>query len=290
MNDVVQELLRKHDLAHLASAIEEFVLPCIGFDLVRVDESEAVRSRFGGNPRLPGDFEWPINKERPIELVLQIDLAEVARVDTTGRLPNDGLLAFFYDMEEQPWGFDPKDSVGFKVSYFPSNLPVLERHAPESEFKLPERRLKFRSSFSVPSYGSQAYDKLAELTRFSDGEADRFDKFSTDLALFNSSYQRKYWGGKHRLLGYSDNVQGDMQLEAALVTNGLNCGDPSAYEDPRAKALESNAGDWILLLQVDSDEGVDLMWGDVGAIYYWIRSDDLARRHFDDVWMILQCS
>lgn len=57
-----------------------------------------------------------------------------------------------------------------------------------------------------------------------------------------------------------------------------------------AKTLESNADDWILLLQIDSDESIDLMWGDVGSIYYWIRHEDLARQRFDSVWMALQCS
>ena len=33
-----------------------------------------------------------------------------------------------------------------------------------------------------------------------------------------------------------------------------------------------------------------MMWGDVGKLYFWIRKQDLARRDFSNVWMIMQCS
>ena len=43
----------------------------------------------------------------------------------------------------------------------------------------------------------------------------------------------------HRLLGHPDPVQGDMQVECQLVTNGLHCGDSTGYQDPRAKELRA---------------------------------------------------
>ncbi len=81
----------------------------------------------------------------------------------------------------------------------------------------------------------------------------------------------------------------DMQLEAQLVMNGLYCGNSSGYQDPRRKQLEDGADDWVLLLQLDSDDTGGFMWGDLGMLYYWIRSGDLAERRFDRVWMTLQC-
>jgi uncharacterized protein YwqG len=81
-----------------------------------------------------------------------------------------------------------------------------------------------------------------------------------------------------------------MDLECQLVSNGLYCGDESGYNDARAKLLEENRSDWVLLLQIDSDDFCEMMWGDCGMLYFWIRKEDLAARNFDDVWMILQCS
>jgi len=80
-----------------------------------------------------------------------------------------------------------------------------------------------------------------------------------------------------------------MQLEAQLASHGLNCGDPAGYGNPRAKALHGGARDWLLLLQIDSDDALKMMCGDMGRIYYWIRRQDLSERKFDRVWTILQC-
>lgn len=91
------------------------------------------------------------------------------------------------------------------------------------------------------------------------------------------------------MFGHSANVQNDMQLEAQLVTNGLYCGDETGYNDPRAELLEPGADDWVLLLQLDSDDSADLMWGDMGMLYFWIRQQDLKGHRFDRVWMSLQC-
>ncbi|HKQ31389.1 MAG TPA: YwqG family protein, partial [Burkholderiales bacterium] len=92
-------------------------------------------------------------------------------------------------------------------------------------------------------------------------------------------------GPHHRFGGYSENLQGDMQLEAELVTHGLYCGDETGYNDPRAKTLAATCEQWALLLQLDSNDAAGVMWGDMGMLYYWIRSADLAARDFSKSWM-----
>jgi uncharacterized protein YwqG len=95
---------------------------------------------------------------------------------------------------------------------------------------------------------------------------------------------------EHQLLGHASLIQGDMQLECQLVANGLYCGDPSGYQDPRAVELAQGASRWRLLAQIDSDEEADMMWGDCGRLYYWLTDDALRRRAFSESWMILQCA
>lgn len=41
--------------------------------------------------------------------------------------------------------------------------------------------------------------------------------------------------------------------------------------------------DHVLLMQFDSDKGMDWMWCDVGVVQFWIKKADLAALHFDDV-------
>ena len=48
-------------------------------------------------------------------------------------------------------------------------------------------------------------------------------------------------------------------------------------------------GDWRLLLQLDSDATANMMWGDSGRLYLWIRHEDLEVRRFDRCWVLVQC-
>ena len=74
-----------------------------------------------------------------------------------------------------------------------------------------------------------------------------------------------------------------------LASNGLYCGDASGYHDPRAKELGPGRSEWQLLLQLDTDDNAEMMWGDAGTLYFWIKRADLANRNFADCWMIFQC-
>jgi len=90
--------------------------------------------------------------------------------------------------------------------------------------------------------------------------------------------------------GYPDVIQNpDMAEECELVSNGIYLGDAKGYHSAEVQMLRQKPNDWILLLQLDSDEDADMMWGDGGRLYFWIRQADLAKRDFSKVWMILQC-
>jgi uncharacterized protein YwqG len=96
-------------------------------------------------------------------------------------------------------------------------------------------------------------------------------------------------GLRHRLLGHADPQQGDMQLECQLVTNGLYAGDESGYNDPRAEVLAPGATSWRLLLQIDTDDDVSMMWGDAGQLYWWMHKDAMRSRAWNASHLILQC-
>ena len=44
----------------------------------------------------------------------------------------------------------------------------------------------------------------------------------------------------------------------------------------------------ILLMQFDSDYGMDWMWGDLGVLQYWITPEDLKKRQFDKVVVTME--
>lgn len=66
------------------------------------------------------------------------------------------------------------------------------------------------------------------------------------------------------------------EFEAQLASNKL------------FKKLASDADQWRLLLQVDTDDALSMMWEDGGLLYFWIREEDAAKGDFSRVWLFLQ--
>jgi uncharacterized protein YwqG len=79
-----------------------------------------------------------------------------------------------------------------------------------------------------------------------------------------------------------------MELQCELVTNGINRGNNNEYKSSEVKKIKSKTTDWILLLQVDSNEECNMMWIDMGRLYFWIKADDLHNEHFEKSWFCLQ--
>ena len=273
-SDLVRTRLEHVGLGERADALLDLALPSV---LLESSEPEpGIRSRLRGLPDLPQSAEWPRTDDVPLAFIAQIDLAET-RSGAMESLPADGMLSFFYEAAEQgAWGFDPADRDKFAVIF--TTDPGSERQAPSdlpSECRFPMRSLRPSVETTYAPWESRAISELG-LTR------DEMSRYAEALAFERPT--------AHRLLGHPDMIQGEMQLECQLASNGLYVGNPQGYEDPRVAELETGADDWMLLLQVDSDDAAQMMWGDVGRLYYWIRKQDLAARRFEQAWMVLQCS
>ena len=233
-------------------------------------------SRLGGDPDLPPTLVWPEWRGKPLSFIAQIALSEMPRLSDQ-HLPADGLLSFFYEAEQQDvWGFDPVDRGAWRVLWSPDH-DLERRTTPEAvadDGRYQACRLAGTVEINHVPWESSDLDTLGmtrdELFSYADVVEDE------DPPV-------------HRLLGHPEPIQGDMQLEAQLVTNGLYCGDESGYEDPRAADLRDGAVDWRLLLQIDSDDAAGMMWGDAGRLYFWMTEDAIERRDWNSAWMILQC-
>ncbi len=239
---------------------------------------EASRSHLGGSPRLPGGVSWPEWQGRRLGFLARLSLPEVHRARKLEWLPPDGALLFFYDVEEQPWGFDPKDKGSCAVLHVPDLDEPLASSADAAEDEyFPQMNVEFREIAIYPSTDRPAVDVLD----LSDEERERY------WELLDSPFRGM---PKHQVAGLPAPVQGDyMELECQLASNGLYCGNQTGYNDPRAKALGSGAADWRLLLQLDTDDDA-VMWGDCGTLYFWIRVNEAAAGNFDNPWLVLQCS
>jgi len=85
-----------------------------------------------------------------------------------------------------------------------------------------------------------------------------------------------------------------MLTECESIARGLSCGSPESYNNAAADVKEdinNGAADWILLFQMASieDDDYELMFGDVGNLYFYIRKQDLKEHAFNKGWLVLQC-
>lgn len=247
-------------------------------------------SKIGGKPWLPSGFEWPLftdvneEKTRPLSFLCQINIADVKRYDADGLLPNGGMMYFFYECESFRWGFDPEDKGCARVFYFENIENFIPIELPDEiseEYIVPEMAVQFSARKSYPGY--------EELNIYSDidCEWDDHDKVLGKIGVDTES-------DCHKLLGYADIVQSEMLSECERVSRGLYCGNPEAYKNTSEDdevSIQNSAKDWMLLLQLTTltkDEW-ELMWGDCGRLYFYIKKQDIAEKRFENAWFSLQC-
>ncbi|VAW44929.1 hypothetical protein MNBD_GAMMA03-164 [hydrothermal vent metagenome] len=274
-NEDIEKLFTAFNLSKYFKTIKPLIRPKIDLTLIPDSNIKIGQSKVGGNPDLTNENKWPkTENKKSMSFIAQINCEELTKYDTQQLLPKKGLISFFYCADQEAWGFDPKDKSRFKVLYtenienlkstkFPNDL---EQH---SIFK--SNQIKFESCLSIPAWEEDSIEGVIQ-----DEDDDNYSEVSS--------------GSENQIFGYANLIQGSMELECQLVTNGLYCGDPTGYEDPKEKELEKGKKDWILLLQIGSeDDKTGMMWGDSGKIYFWIKKQDLISKNFDNVWCILQC-
>ena len=243
--------------------------------------TKMTKSQFGGVPKLPKSISWPTKNEHPLTFLATLSLDEISILHSFEWLPQSGNLLFFYDIEEQAWGYDPIDKGSWQVIYVEDNaMELVEVVQPEllsKDLILPTQNIEFNLIQTFPSWERDVISSL-DLT---DEEFDLLTDIQTEVYKENPH---------HQIGGYPDPMQADqMEHECQLVSNGLYCGDSTGYEDPKAKELESGISDWRLLFQMDTDDDFNIMWGDAGLIYFWIRKQDAIEKSFEKTWLILQC-
>lgn len=275
MSAFFRNLFGKHEDREPVRDVAALAEP-LGVPAVHVVASDMPStSHFGGVVQLPPGIARPSRNGEQLTLLARLALADVQRALAIPWLPRDGSLLFFYDVERQPWGFDPKDRGGWAVLY----VPDLEIASVDSEDDgvIPLSHVEFRSIRPLPSWERASVEAL----QLNDEEFDAFVELGE--AQFDGA-------PKHQVGGCPDPVQGDvMELEAQLASHGEYVGEPSDYETARAKQLAPGAANWKLLLQFDTDDDLDVMWGDSGKLYFWVEEERARAGDFTNVWLVLQC-
>ncbi|MCL4269351.1 MAG: DUF1963 domain-containing protein [Anaerolineales bacterium] len=283
-----EELKTKLDeigLTHVSEKIASLAKMSIRFSTSQSTEEEIPvgASKVGGYPDLPSNHIYPTWKNEPLSFLAQINLADISNFDAASKLPSSGVVSFFYSASQETWGFDPKDKGSWQVYYFLDPKDLLRVGTPKElsdEGLYSPCLLSFFEELTIPPWESILIEELGLNREEMSSYINLAESITSDVG-----------GLVNRILGYPEQIQGDMQIECQMVSNGIYYGDAKAHKHPRYKELIPGSTDWELLLQLDSEEdNAKMMWGDVGRVYFWIHQEALEKRDFGKVWFQLQCS
>ena len=224
----------------------------------KMRDTKPWESKVGGQPYLPKGETWPAASDgRELFFLAQVNFAEMPPLTP---FPRKGIVQF-YILDDDLYGMDFDDGENqdtFRVLYHPD--PIL------NESVLQAGPDMLRDFEELPHHPDESYplrftleEEVAAITDY------RFDQcFGPD---FFRQFGEKEWDVMDEF-GKSVRPQGHKIGGYAYFTQD----DPRRSDDPM-----------LLLFQLDSDELMDLMWGDMGVGHFFIRENDLRAGDFSRV-------
>jgi len=222
-------------------------------------------SKVGGLPYLPREISWPTAPDgRELFFLAQINFATLP---SQAPFPSKGIVQFFIN-DDDLYGMDFDDGENpdtFRVLFHPE---VIEQ---ESRLHTKAPRQEWEEDL-LPHHPDESYPLVfglgEEIVPISDYQFYQY---------FGSDFFRQFGENEWEVMG---------QMEKSVRSLGHKLGgyayftqdDPRRPEDPM-----------ILLFQLDSDERMDLMWGDMGVGHFFIREKDLAALDFSRVLYDWDC-
>ncbi len=226
---------------------------------------ELWESKVGGLPYLPKGVTFPTASDgRELFFLAQINFADMPPL---APFPTEGIVQF-YIQDDDLYGMDFDDGENpdtFRVLYHPkvvkdpsalqTKFPALRDyddllpHHPEESYPL-----KFALAEEVvPVTDYRFFEKFGQ---------DFFQQFGEKEFDVMDEYSKMVRPQGHKIGGFAYFTQDD----------------PRTVNDPM-----------LLLFQLDSDEPMDLMWGDMGVGHFFIREKDLIARNFSRVLYDWDC-
>lgn len=235
-HEEIVDCLEKNKLGKYRDQIETLLRVSIELVLEASDSATVpgVVSRMGGEPDLPPGQTWPTWNDAPLAFLGQVVINdEIKALDVDNRLPNDGLLSFFAQIDA------PEIGRHCAILHFPTTSELVRTPPPDEQAveRRPRLVLKHTALISVhgrlclPSGNAPFVDQLG----LEDDEIDDYHDL-VFLELVPPS-------PNHRLLGWPT---------------------AATYLDER---------DQLFVAQFDSDDALDLEMGDVEAVRMYINGD-----------------
>jgi uncharacterized protein YwqG len=252
-------------------------------------ESPVGSSKIGGHPDLAIGVEWPgwsghdRKTPRPLRFFAQLNL-EQARSAALGdlNLPSSGLLSFFADFTDDGLtgisGLYGDEQDGCRVLYSAPGAPLERRRSP------------------VPTLASAAFYPLGAWTwpqdvELLDAEFDALEDWNTDYENLLRQQCPPGWdlGGRHQLGGHARYIQHPVEEEVVQAVSGCYKRG-GTFDARRWLEVQDQVKDWRVVVQIDSDQTLELMWGDVGTLYWAVPHADASLGDWSRAMFNFQCS
>ncbi|MGE6630546.1 YwqG family protein [Bacillus sp. NPDC077027] len=231
-------------------------------------------SKILGDPYFPKEDTYPVDGEgHPMKLLAQLNFSQLPKLED---YPESGLLQIFISVHDDLYGMniDQKtEQKDFHIKFIEE--PFLKEEDLMTDFSF----VKTPEDFYFPATKEGAITgELASETISADdfrfekvvgkNSWDLFESISDhedDTDVLMDEFYETHSGFGHKIGGYP----------------GFTQEDPRAYEDKEHT---------VLLLQIDSDDEVDLMWGDCGIANFFIKPEDLKQKNFENIVYNWDCS
>ncbi len=236
---------------------------------VRLSPSGDGTSWLGGSPQTT--LEWPSWEGGELAFVARIALDVLPPT----ALPAHGALLVFFALDRVPSGLRPAEAGACRVIHVDDapapdddpggDLPLVPV-MPSAELTLPPAPAP--TSLALDAWELEEWAELRERLAAAQG---------VELEERATAYH-----ALHRLLGHADTNAAGMELDAELVSNGVDL-EQDPYASGRREELAPGRARWRLLFQLSSDDELGVELGEANRLFVWIRDDDLATGRFDRV-------
>jgi len=267
-----EKLVEPDGWPQIQALLEINALPSVKITLSDESPKLPSQSRFGGKPY------WPVNKPYPVDkngnalgFVAQINFAELP--EKLENYPGDGLLQFFIANDDL-YGLEFLDEQNTLEKYLKKkkNFSVIYHSEISTSVDAFSNDIEHALQNDMSPYSGESGITFSLSSDMASPVDYRFDKLIKSLGELNDeteeyAYETLMKSPDHKIGGYASFTQ----------------------EDPRGYFAPDD--NWLLLLQIDTDsnENIDIMWGDAGIANFFILPGDLKSLNFNNVWYNWDC-
>lgn len=286
----IKSFIRKSEEIRIDNKDKEdlikMIRPTIGIRTESNDDEKIKigKSKIGGKPDLPINFEWPKINGKPMLFCAQYNLSELTKYDKENLLPKRGFFYIFLSLDEKYNEFNiSKQSFMFLFNESENIIRTEFPNGYEKTQAFKSAEIKYNYFYTLPD------DENYKLTEYE----ERYNNFHLDFYHPTEEYINEEiypdLESLHQILGHDRSIQSSIVYDFASIELGLHTVESSVYQNHWEEILELSKT-FELLIQLDCfDSNTDLSkFGGSGTFYFGISKIELEQRNFKNIKMAFQ--